>query len=64
MTVIDKSGYVCRRNSKQNWWIVKHKSTACVVTLGEIHFPKHMGGRKVMFKLEIIGSVFDKKRKN
>lgn len=56
MTTVNSSGYLCRQKpSKRNWWFVKATDhPRGLVNLGFVCFPKHLVGRKVRFKVEVI----------
>lgn len=56
MTMINSSGYLAReRGGKRNWWLVKATShPRGYVPLGQVSVPKHLVGRKIRFKVEVI----------
>lgn len=55
MTKINNEGYITRNYNKRNWWLIKNASTnRGYVDLGIIHTPKHLIGKKIRFKIEII----------
>jgi hypothetical protein len=74
LLIINKNGYIVRGNgvSKgREWWSVKcKKEDVFGIELPLIIFPKHLAGRKIRFKVEILPeeikkteSFFEKKYK-
>ena len=75
MTYVNEYGYLERRtNSKKNpaakgttrnWWIVKaivpYGAYVSLTSSPKIRFPAACFGKKVRFKVEIIGDVNDKR---
>ncbi len=65
MTTVE-NGYLARTTSgshrhnghsvKRNWWLVKNNScgSAGQVPMKSINLPKHLVGKKVRFKVEIV----------
>jgi hypothetical protein len=58
MTTVDNAGYLTRstaKGSRRNWFMVKPTGKySCLVPIGTITFPKHMVGKRVRFKVEVI----------
>lgn len=61
MVGIDNCGYLKRKTTKgssRNWWLVKYNSkNAGFITLHTVMFPKHLIGKRVRFKVEVIEDV-------
>jgi len=66
MVMINSNGYLCKRKPKthrfkslpgQNWFLVKHASIGAhgALNLGVVNFPKEYIGKRIRFKIEIIG---------
>lgn len=69
MAIVNQQGYLERTtagkcygqkgrkgtSTKRNWWLIKSSRLGCgYVTLNTVSLPKHLVGRRVRFKMEVI----------
>ncbi len=56
--IANSQGYICRANGvekNRTWFFIKHRAeNRGIVDIGEIYFPKHLIGRKIRLKMELI----------